>query len=57
MDDGWFRGLWLWLSWLYFNNNVNYLVDSCFIHVIVLGANIIPGLIKMAKILKVMINY
>jgi hypothetical protein len=33
--DGWFRGLWLGLSWLYFNNNVNYLGYSCLLHVIV----------------------
>jgi hypothetical protein len=31
----WFRVLWLWLSWLCFNNVVNYLVDACFMHVIV----------------------
>jgi hypothetical protein len=29
-----------------FNNNVNYLVDACFMHVIVIGANLILGLIK-----------
>jgi hypothetical protein len=36
--DGWFRVLWLWLSWLllyYFNNVVNYLVDAFSMHVIV----------------------
>jgi hypothetical protein len=35
MVDGWFRGLWLLLSWLCFINNVNFLVDACLMHVIV----------------------
>jgi hypothetical protein len=35
----WIRGwwMWLWLSWglLYYFNNVNYLDDACFMHVII----------------------
>jgi hypothetical protein len=42
----------------YFNNDVNYLVDACFIACYYsICANLISGLIKMAKILKVRINF
>jgi hypothetical protein len=35
----------------------NYLDDAYFMYVIVIGANLILGLIKMAKIIKVRTNY
>jgi hypothetical protein len=48
---------WLWLClYDYYCIYFNYLDDACFMHVIVVGAKLFSGLIKMAKIIKIRIN-